>query len=135
MSSSVLKDDKLKFLLDENVKKELLKFLKSEGYDASFKPKGLSNGKLAAFSKSEKRVLVTNDFDFTEPFSFPKEKLFSVVWLAIPQDQPEVLLKSFSKLLKEKTKPEDFEGLIITLKENDFEISPLSSASDFAFAR
>ena len=135
MSSSVLKDDRLKFLLDENVKKELLKFLKSKGYDVSFKPKGLSNGKLAEFSKSGKRVLVTNDFDFTEPFSFPKEKLFSVVWLTIPQDKPEVLLKSFSKLIKEKTKPEDFEGLLITLKESDFEISPLSSASDFTFAK
>ena len=135
MLSSVLKDDRLKFLLDENVKKELLKFLKSKGYDVSFKPKGLSNGKLAEFSKSGKRVLVTNDFDFTEPFSFPKEKLFSVVWLTIPQDKPEVLLKSFSKLIKEKVKPEDFEGLLITLKENDFEISPLSSASDFTFAK
>ena len=135
MSSSVLKDDEMKFLLDENVKKELLKFLKSEGYDAAFKPKGLSNGKLAEFSKSEQRILVTNDEDFTEPFLFPKEKLFSVVWLTIPQDKPEVLLKSFSKLLKEKTKPEDFKGLLIILKENDFEISLLSSASDFTFAK
>ena len=47
-----MRDTEVRFLLDENVKKELLKFLKSEGYDVTFKPKGLSNGELAAFSKS-----------------------------------------------------------------------------------
>ena len=115
-----------KFLLDENVKKELLKFLKSEGYDLTFKPKGLSNGKLAAFSKSEKRILVTNDSNFTDSLVLPKDKIFSLVLLRIPQNEPETLLKSFSKLLKDKTKPEDFEGFLITLKEDGFEISPLS---------
>ena len=43
----------LKFLLDENVKKELLTFLKEEGYNATFKSKGLSNGRLAELSKTE----------------------------------------------------------------------------------
>ncbi|MBI2667365.1 hypothetical protein HYX17_01185 [Candidatus Woesearchaeota archaeon] len=43
--SSSLSRSQLKFLLDENVKKELLKFLKSEGYDITFKPRGFSNGK------------------------------------------------------------------------------------------
>ena len=127
MSSSALKDDKLRFLLDENVKKDLLKFLKSEGYDVIFKPKGLSNGKLAEFSKLERRVLVTNDFDFTDPASYAKEEIFSVVWLTIPQNKPDALLKSFSRMLKGKPKPEDFEGLLITLKEHDFETSHLSS--------
>jgi hypothetical protein len=49
---------KLKFLLDENVKKALLSFLKSKEYDVVFKPKGLSNGKLASFSKSSKEYLL-----------------------------------------------------------------------------
>ena len=125
----------LKFLLDENVKKELLKFLKSEGCDVTFKPKGLSNGKLAELSKFEKRVLVTNDFDFTESFSFSKEKVFSIVWLTIPQDKPEALLKSFSILLKDKSKPEDFEGYLITLKDGDFEASPIPSAKFPSFTK
>jgi len=65
-----------KFLLDENVKRDLLTFLISKGYDAISKPKGLSNGKLAEFSKLEKRVFVTNDEDFLE---FNKEQIFSVI--------------------------------------------------------
>jgi len=128
MSSSVLKKKELKFLLDENIKRELLESLKEQGFNVEFKPKGISNGKLAEFSKLEKRVFVTNDWDFTDKSLYSKEKIFSVVWLRIPQNKPEVLLSSFSKLLKE-TKPEDFEGKIITLHEDKFEIESIPSSS------
>ncbi|MBU0760548.1 MAG: DUF5615 family PIN-like protein [Nanoarchaeota archaeon] len=124
MSNSVFRS-KPKFLRDENVKRRLETFLKQQGVDIISKPKGLVNGKLAEFSKSEERVLVTNDDDFTDSEQFPKEKIFSVVWLRIPQDNPEALLKSFSKLLKDKTKSEDFEGNLVTLYEDKFEISPI----------
>ena len=131
MSSLVLKK-KLKFLLDENVKRELLGFLKQQGLDAVFKPKKLSNGILAGFSKSEQRVLITNDKHFADSSKFPKEKIFAVVWLRIPQDKPEVLFNTFSKLLEDKSKPDDFEGLLIELKENGgFESSPIPSSEDF----
>ena len=85
MSSLTSKDKELKFLLDENVKKELLQFLKKD-FDVIFKPKRLSDDKLSEFSKSEQRVFVTNDEDFSE---FTKEEIFSVVWLRIPQKHPE----------------------------------------------
>ena len=116
---------KPKFLFDENVDKRLERFLKKQGVDVISKPKGLSNGKLAEFSRLEKRILVTNDDDFTNIEHFPKEKSFSVVWLRIPQDKLQSLLESFSKLLKEKTKSEDFEGKLITLKEERFNIDSL----------
>ena len=124
MSSLVSKNTELKFLLDENVKKELLQFFKQQGFDVIFKSKGLSNGILAELSKSEQRILITNDEDFVE---FTKEEIFSIVWLRIPQNEPESLLKAFSMLLKEKTVSEDFEGKLIVLKKDGFEVSPLLS--------
>ncbi|MEK6826734.1 MAG: DUF5615 family PIN-like protein [Nanoarchaeota archaeon] len=125
MSSST-SPSKIKFLRDENVKLGLEIFLKQQGVNIISKPKGISNGKLAEFSKSEKRVLVTNDEDFLE---FGEEKIFSVVWLRIPQEKSESLLRAFSKLLKEKSSPEGFEGSLITLNDERFEISPLSKFS------
>lgn len=124
MSSLVSKNTELKFLLDENVKKELLQFLKQQGFDVIFKPKGLLNGILAELSKSEQRILITNDEDFVE---FTKEEIFSIVWLRIPQNEPESLLKAFSILLKEKAMLEDFEGKLIVLKKDGFDVSPLIS--------
>src|SRR3989339_2100293 len=130
MSSSVLKK-KLKFLLDENVKKELLDFLKLQGFDAEFKPKGLTNGILAEFSNSEQRVLVTNDKHFADSSKFPREKIFGIVWLRISQREIESSKRSFSKLLEDKSKPEDFEGFSIELsKDGSFESSPIPSKED-----
>ena len=116
----------VKFLRDENVKIRLEVFLKKQGIDIISKPKGLANGRLAEFSKSERRVFITNDWDFTDKARYPKEKIFSVVWLRIPQDKPELLIKAFSKLLKEKPSEKDFEGNLIILYENDFKIEYLS---------
>ncbi|MBL7148215.1 MAG: DUF5615 family PIN-like protein [Nanoarchaeota archaeon] len=128
MSNSVSHSE-LKFLLDENVDIRLKRFLKSKGLNTTLKPKELSNGRLAEFSISEQRVLITNDSDFTDSKLFPKEKVFSVVWLRIPQDKPELLIKSFSKLLKEKTSSEDFKGNLITLEEDSYEVSPIPSST------
>ena len=126
MLSLTSKEKMLKFLLDENVKRELLQFLKKD-FDVIFKPKGLSNGKLAEFSKSEQRVFVTSDWDFADKFLYNEETIFSIVWLRVPQDKAEELLNSFSKLLNE-IKPKDFEGKFIILYEDKFEIKPLSSS-------
>jgi len=117
----------VKFLRDENVKRRLETFLKKQRFDIISKPKELANSELAEFSKLERRVFITNDWDFTDASLYPKEKIFSVVWLRIPQNKPEALLNSFSKLLKE-TKSEDFEGKFITLYEDRFTLEPLSSA-------
>ncbi len=125
MLSLASKDKEIKFLLDENVKKELLEFLKSKGYDVIFKAKGLTNGKLAEYSKIEQRVLVTNDRHFTDSSKFSKEDIFSIIWLKIPQDKVKLLLESFSKLLEE-VPFNKFEGNLITLNENKFEIKPIN---------
>lgn len=128
MSSSASRS--IKFLRDENVKRRLEIFLKQQGIDIISKPSGLSNGKLAEFSKLEQRVLITNDWHFADSSKFPKEKIFSVVWLRIPQDSPELLITAFSKLLKE-AKLEDFEGKLIILYKGRFEILNILSSLNF----
>ena len=64
---------KPKFLLDENVQRRLGLFVKSEGFEVVIPPKGVSNGKLMSFSKTQNCILVTNDSDFS---SAPQEKIF-----------------------------------------------------------
>ena len=110
-----------KFLLDENVHKKLERFLRSKNYDVSTIPKGAKNGVLAAKSKTEKRIFVTNDSDFT---TYSKESIFCVIWLRVPQFKPESLIVSFSKMLK-NTDDKDLAGTLIILKEESFEISSL----------
>lgn len=109
MSSSIRKTQ---FLLDENVRGELFPFLQKMGFPARIAPKGASDETLAQISIKEKRVIVTNDEDFSE---YPKSTVFSVVWLRIPQNDPQSLLKMFNQLLKECN---DFNGKLIVLEKN-----------------
>lgn len=114
---------KVKFLLDENVKRRLERFLVSRGFDVIIK-RGVANGKLAGISKAENRVLVTNDDDFDNPLMYPREKVFSVVLLRIPQDEPKALIDSFSRMLEEDIV---FEGNLMVLTKEGSKVSPLRS--------
>lgn len=107
-------------------------FINSKGYDVKTAPRGFSNGKLASISKLENRVLVTNDKHFTDSSIFPREYIFSVIWLKIPQDKLDSLLTSFSELLKKLKDSEDFEGKLIVLKEQELEILEIPSLSQAA---
>src|SRR3972149_11330311 len=97
MSSST-SNPKPKFLLDENVRIDLYKFLKSSGFDIKVAAKAASDSSLAALSKAEKRIFVTNDEDFSD---YPNDRIFSVIWLRIPQNDPKSLISSFTKLINE----------------------------------
>ncbi|MBU4321518.1 MAG: DUF5615 family PIN-like protein [Nitrospinae bacterium] len=111
---------KFKFLLDENVRIELYKFLKAKGVDAVFASKGLSDEKLAKLSLKEERILVTNDGDFAE---YSAGKVFAVVWLKISQNDANGLIRSFSLLIKlESSKLKD---KLVILRPDKVESSSL----------
>lgn len=112
----------IKFLFDENVDKRLERFFKSRGVDIEDKPKGLANGKLAEFSKLEKRIFVTNDEDFPKLY----KNVFSLVWLRISQRKLQSSIVMFDKLINEIPYMRDFEGKLITLYEDRFKISELA---------
>ncbi len=108
-----------KFLLDENVRIELLRFLKSQKLDVKSAPRSTADSVIAAQSKKEKRVLVTNDEDFC---IYDKKQIFGVIWLKIPQDKPQTLTHAFGKLLNEC---KDFSGKIVTLFPGNWVKAPL----------
>lgn len=110
----------LKLLIDENVRIELYRFLQKQGIDVKLTSKGLTNGKIAEFSLTEKRVLVTNDKDFTESLT---KDVFGVIWLRIPQNDSETLISAFSKILK--SEPLSLRGKLVILSKEKFEIVSL----------
>lgn len=109
-----------KFLFDENVRQELYKFLKAKNIDVKLAVKGSSDQALLVISKSEKRILVTNDQDFSQ---YSKNEAYAAIWLRIPQNDEEALLKSFDKLISEV---KNFASKLIMLHEGRWEILPLA---------
>lgn len=112
----------LKFLLDENVREELFRFLKSEAIEVRRSPKGISNGKITSLSKKNNWILVTNDSDFA---LYSSAKLFAVIWLRIPQDDVKALLHSFALFLTEFK--EEIEGKLIILKKGSWKVFSLGT--------
>jgi len=116
MSSSTLNH---KFLLDENVRVELSRFLKRNHFDVKLVAKSVPDYQHASISKKQSRILVTNDEDFTH---YTTDEIFSVVWLRIDQSDAHALITSFEKLLKQlKT----FKGKLVILNEKGWEEFPL----------
>jgi len=101
-----------RFLLDENVRIELARFLRSQPLDVKVAPRSSKDPSLAAVSHKERRVLVTNDEDFT---AYGRESIFGIVWLKIPQNDPATLVVSFRALLTELKR---FEGRLVILSPN-----------------
>lgn len=116
MSSSTLSP---KFLLDENVPRRLFRFMQSQNLDVTLVPKSSPDAQVAAISLNEKRIFVTNDEDFSE---YPEDKIFAVIWLRVPQNNPVALLASFEKLIHECRQ---FSSKLIMLKVNEWEDLPL----------
>ena len=101
---------KFRFLLDENVRRELYPFLKKHHFNVKLCPKGLRNGTIAKFCLSEARTLVTNDDDFLR---MSTKEIHSIIWLKIPQNDPKGLIKAFTQFLD--SSPSNLKGSIITL--------------------
>lgn len=108
-----------KFLVDENVKIILLRFLESEGFDTKFVPKTAADLKVASISKEEERIIITNDQDFQW---YSDKEIFSVVLLKVPQKDNALLIKSFHKLLSECN---NFSGKIIVVDSKSWKAYPL----------
>lgn len=109
----------LKFLLDENIRIEVKKFLESKGFSVEYAEKGISNGKLISLSKNKGFILLTRDKDFINVSLFPPKDLFGIIVLTIHPPLAEKLIKSL-KLLLGLVK--EFKGKLFIVKEEGFEI-------------
>src|SRR3989338_5116910 len=94
----------IRFLLDENVRIELVEFLTKRGIDFTTAEKSSDDTTLAGISRAEERIVVTNDSDFSE---MCRGDIFSVVWLRLPQKDPDLLLKKFSAMLDDEPRYAD----------------------------
>ena len=110
-----------KFLLDENVRRELGAFLKAKRWDVKIAPKTTGDDIIAAVSKKEKRIVVTNDADFS--IKYGPEKIFSVIWLKISQSDAHAQIGAMERLISGF---DGFEGKLVTLHFDHREVSPLT---------
>jgi predicted nuclease of predicted toxin-antitoxin system len=101
-----------RFLLDENVPREVNEFLEKKGFLAEYPPRGLSNSELATLAKERKAVLVSRDTDFLKSDVFRPEEFSGIIVFRIHPPNPEDLVKGISLCLE---KIKEFKGKLIVI--------------------
>ena len=110
---------KLKFLLDENIPKEVKKLLESKGFSAEYVSKGITNSELAFLAKLKNACILTRDSDFLNISSFPPKEFAGIIVFKIHPPKAEKLVKALSNLLNTVS---EFNGKLFVVKEEGFEV-------------
>jgi len=109
----------MRFLIDENVRIEVVEFLQSAGCDVTRSASGLDDEKVAALAKKERRILLTHDMHFADILLFPPKDFFGIVRIKIHPPSANVIIPALKHLL---SKVKDFEKKLIVLEKDAFRI-------------
>lgn len=111
----------MKFLIDEDVPSEFVKFLRSLGHDAARVAPSSADLDIAKRAKEESRILVTLDKDFTNTALYSPREI-DIVHIRIHPPYAELIISSFQKLLS-SVLPVNIRGLTILEKEGHIKVS------------
>ena len=109
----------LRFLLDENIPKSIMNFLKSKKISVEYVPKGAKNSRVAEITKERKAVLITRDLDFANTIAYPPEKFYGIIVLQIHPPKSELLIKALSNFMEEI---DDFKGKLFVIDKEGFKV-------------
>jgi predicted nuclease of predicted toxin-antitoxin system len=93
----------LKFLADVNIEKDVVDFLKKQGFDVLWIPDydcRLEDDDLLELANKEKRILITNDTDFGEIVFLQKKISKGIVLIRVKGQEVHIKLRVLRKLIK-----------------------------------
>lgn len=111
----------LKLLIDENVRREVIDFLKEAGHDVKKLSAGVSDAEVAEAAAKEKRIIITHDLDFSDIFVYPPEQYSGIVVLRISPPLANTILMALGNLLS-TLKQNEFDKRLIILEPSGFRI-------------
>lgn len=111
----------LRFLIDENVRREVDEFLKSCGHDTARPPRGTPDDGVAMIAKRASQILLTHDLGFSNIFRFPPQEYAGIVVIRILPPSVSLLSHALTGLLRALPEAE-FPGKLIILEPNGFRI-------------
>ena len=110
----------MKFMLDEDVPAKLLRVLRAAGHDVTQAPRSTPDLSIARLAKTQERVLVSLDKDFTNTSLFPPSE-FTIVHLQVRPPYADELIEAFRRLL-DRLPADSFRGLIILEKSGSIRL-------------
>ena len=89
----------MRFLVDENVRKEVIAFLREAGHDVMRAPRSTANGLLFALIQQESRILITHDKDFSNVKAYPPERTPGIMCLRVDPAINDVVIDALRRVL------------------------------------
>ena len=111
----------MKFLIDENIRKEVIEFIKDLGYDVLISSGGTSDEEVAKIAQKENRIILTHDIHFANILIYPPNQFPGIIRIRIHPPNPEVIISSLKNLFQKLPLSEIDEKLVI-LEEGGFRI-------------
>ena len=112
----------MKVVLDENVSKSVAHSLKEIGISLlPGLPQGASDDAVFHFIVNEKAILITRDYDFTNPVRYAVEKTQGIVYIHHGNLASEEEARLIVGLFK-KHSPLEFQGKLVTLYPDSIRI-------------
>jgi len=111
----------MKFLVDENVRKEVIEFLKSFGYEVLLPPSGAEDEEIAQIAKQTKSIILTHDQHFANILMYPPQEFSGIIRIKIHPPKAEDITTALHNLLN-KLSYEEINKRLIVLEKDGFRI-------------
>jgi len=111
----------MRFLIDENIRREVIDFLKSAGHDILVVTRGLEDEKIAQMAKKTKRIILTHDYHFANILIYPPEVYSGIIRIKIHPPTATVIINALGSLLQKLTCGQ-IQNKLIILEEDGFRI-------------
>ena len=90
----------MRFLLDENVRREVGAWLRAAGHDVVESPRGLSDADVFRLAQAQQRVLITHDAEFANILRYPPGSHAGIIRLKFHPPSVAAMLPSLEALLR-----------------------------------
>ena len=97
------------------IHKDVVRVLTHLHHDVKKCPKGLRNGQVYQLAKSEERILLTQDKDFSDTKRYPPSEMKGIICIRVFPPTIAHVLERIKKFVQE-TGPENTEGKLIILE-------------------
>lgn len=111
----------MRLLIDENIRKEVIDFLKSNGHDILVVPSGSKDDKIAEIAQETERIILSHDHHFADILMYPPEEYLGIIRIKIHPPTAPLIIGALNDLLQRLTSEEINKKLVI-LEKGGFRI-------------
>lgn len=111
----------MRFLIDENVRKDVVDFLRAAGHDVLMATAGSQDGEIAQTAQESKRVILTHDQHFADILMYPPRKYSGIIRIKIHPPIAPIIINALSDLMHKMT-PEQIDKRLIILGKDGLRI-------------